>query len=194
MYKTSLLMVAALLHLTSAANAQQAFKTPNEAANALISAAREGSTKALVTVLGSGSEAILSSGDQVADAATRQKLVAAYEAKNHVIMESDSKAVMVVGNEDFPLPIPIVRKGGMWRFDAVAGTAEILFRRIGKNELAAIQACLAYVDAQYEYSEKDRTGVGVNTYAQRIISQPGKQDGLYWPTSQNEGPSPSAHS
>ena len=105
-------------------------------------------------------------------------------------MEGDNKAIMVIGPDDFPLPIPLVRKDGVWRFDTAAGREEILFRRIGKNELDAIQACLAYVDAQNEYAEKDRTGAGVNTYAQRIVSRPGKKDGLYWPTSQGEEPSP----
>ena len=88
------------------------------------------------------------------------------------------------------VPIPLVRKDGVWRFDTTAGRQEILARRIGKNELDAIQASLAYVDAQNDYAEKDRTGAGVNTYAQRIISQPGKKDGVYWPTSQGGEASP----
>ena len=104
-------------------------------------------------------------------------------------MEGDDTAIMVIGPDDFPVPIPLVRKGGEWRFDTAAGREEILFRRIGKNELDAIQACLAYVDAQNEYTEKDRTSAGVNAYAQRIVSRPGKKDGLYWPTSQGEDPS-----
>ena len=151
---------------------------------------RQATLKALDTVLGPDGDDIVSSGDEVADAATRQKFVAAYDAKHQIAMEGDNKAIMVIGQEDFPLPIPLVRKDGMWRFDTAAGREEILFRRIGKNELDAIQACLAYVDAQNEYAEKDRTGAGVKTYAQRIVSQPGKKDGLYWPTSQGEEPSP----
>jgi Protein of unknown function (DUF2950) len=184
------LMIGAILcSAASDAAAQQAFKTPDEAAGALVKAAEAGDRKALVTVLGPDGEDIVSSGDEVADAATREKFVAAYNAKHQITMEGD-KAVMVVGQEDFPLPIPIVRKDGMWRFDTAAGLDEILFRRIGKNELDAIQTSLAYVDAQNEYAEKDRTGAGINTYAQRIISQPGKKDGLYWPTSQGEEDSP----
>ena len=96
-------------------------------------------------------------------------------------MEGDNKAIMVIGQEDFPLPIPLVRKDGMWRFDTAAGREEILFRRIGSNELDAIQSCLAYVDAQNDYADKDRTGAGKGIYAQRIVSSPGKKDGLYWP-------------
>ena len=185
------LMIGALIYsAASVAAAQQAFKTPDEAASALVKAAKAGDMKALVTVLGPDGEDIVSSGDEVADQATREKFVAAYDAKNRINMEGDNKAVMIIGPEDFPLPIPILRKDGMWRFDTAAGRDEILFRRIGKNELDAIQASLAYVDAQNEYAEKDRTGAGINTYAQRIISQPGKKDGLYWPTSQGEEESP----
>lgn len=185
------LMIGALLCLpASAAIAQQAFKTPDDAASALVNAAKAGDMKALVTVLGPDGEDVVSSGDEVADAATREKFVAAYDAKHRITMEGDNKAILVVGQDDFPLPIPIVRKDGMWRFDTAEGLDEILFRRIGENELDAIQAALAYVDAQNEYADKDRTGAGVNTYAQRIISQPGKKDGLYWPTSQGDEPSP----
>src|SRR5262245_39574693 len=185
------LMIGALLcSAASVAAAQQAFKTPDEAASALVKAAKAGDMKALVTVLGPDGEDIVSSGDEVADQSTRERFVAAYDAKHKLDMEGDSKAIMVIGQEDFPLPIPIVRKDGMWRFDTAAGLDEILFRRIGENELDAIQAALAYVDAQNDYADKDRTGAGINTYAQRIISQPGKKDGLYWPTSQGEEPSP----
>ena len=183
-------VLALLCAAASAAVAQQAFKTPDEAAGALVRAAKAGDMKALVTVLGPDGEDIVSSGDEVADAATREKFVTAYDAKHQITMEGDNKAIIVIGQDDFPLPIPIVRKEGMWRFDTAAGRDEILFRRVGENELDAIQAALAYVDAQNEYAEKDRTGAGMNTYAQRIISQPERKDGLYWPTSQGEEPSP----
>jgi hypothetical protein len=186
----SVTVTALLCAGVSIASAQQAFKTPDEAASALASAAKTGDMKVLDTVLGPDGEDIVSSGDEVADAAIRQKFVAAYNAKHQIKMDGDTKAIMVIGPDDFPLPIPLVRQDGMWRFDTAAGREEILFRRIGKNELDAIQTCLAYADAQYEYSEKDRTGAGVKTYAQRIVSQAAKKDGLYWPTSQGEEPSP----
>jgi len=183
--------IAALLCTTaSIVSAQQDFKTPDEAASALASAAEAGDRKAIVTVLGPDGQDIVSSGDEVADAATRQKFVAAYDAKHQIAMEGDNKAILVIGQEDFPLPIPLVRKDWLWRFDTSAGREEILFRRIGRDELDAIQSCLAYVDAQNEYAERDRTAAGANTYAQRIISAPGKKDGLYWPTSQGEDASP----
>src|SRR5262245_28705790 len=122
------LTIAALLCTASAAGAQQAFKTPEEAAAALASAAKAGDMKALVTVLGPDGEDIVSSGDPVADAATRQRFVAAYDARHRIALEGDNKAILVVGQEDFPLPIPLVRKGESWRFDTVAGRQEILFR------------------------------------------------------------------
>ena len=141
-------------------------------------------------MLGPGGKEIASSGDEVADAATRESFVAAYDEKHAITMDGENKAIMVVGSLDFPVPIPIVRKEGMWRFDTAAAREEILDRRIGRNELNAIQVCLAYVDAQDEYAEKDRTGAGINTYAQRIVSRPGKNDCLYWQTSQGEEASP----
>ena len=182
------LMIAALLCGT--ANAQQAFKTPDEAASALAGAAKAGDPKAIVTVLGPDGADIVSSGDPVADATTREKFVAAYDAKHQITMEGDNKAIVVIGQEDFPLPIPLVRKDGTWRFDTAAGREEILFRRIGKNELDAIQSSLAYVDAQNDYADKDRTGAGKGIYAQRIVSSAGKKDGLYWPDAQNNDASP----
>ena len=185
------LMLAAIFCVTaSTTNAQQSFKTPDEAASALVDAAKTGDVKLLTKVLGPDGEDIVSSGDPVADAATREKFTAAYDAKHQIKAEGDSKATIIIGQQDYPLPIPLVRKDGQWRFDTAAGREEILLRRIGRNELDAIQSCLAYVDAQNEYAEKDRTGSGMNTYAQRIVSSPGKKDGLYWPTAPGEEPSP----
>jgi hypothetical protein len=192
MTRSLILMTIAALFWTAAfaANAQQSFKSADDAASALVTAAKGGDPKAIVAVLGPDGDDIVSSGDEVADAASRGKFVAAYEAKHWIEMDGDSKAAMVIGQDDFPLPIPLIRKDGMWQFDTSAGREEILARRIGKNELDTIQACLAYVDAQNDYADKDRTGAGANTYAQHIVSQPGKKDGLYWPTSLSEEPSP----
>jgi Protein of unknown function (DUF2950) len=184
----SLTAAVLILAMASAASAQQSYKTAEEAAEALVNAARSGDRKAILTVLGRHGADILSSGDAVADAATRQRFLAAYDAKHQVAMEGDSKAIMVVGNDDFPFPIPLVRRDGTWRFDTAAGREEILYRRIGRNELSAIQTCLAYIDAQQEYAEKGVAGNGV--YAQRFVSRPGKKDGLYWPAQSGEDESP----
>jgi DUF2950 family protein len=174
--------------MVSVANAQLSFKTAEEAADALVSAARAGDRKGLVTVLGRDGADIVSSGDPVADASARNRVVEAYDAKHQVVMEGADKAVLIMGREDWPFPIPLVRKDGTWRFDTAAGREEILYRRIGRNELDAIETCLAYVDAQQEYAERGVAGNGV--YAQRIVSRPGKKDGLYWPAQSSADESP----
>jgi hypothetical protein len=184
--------IAAIVVLASAsaANAQQPFKSPEDAAGALVSAIKDDWPKGAVAVLGADGADIVSSGDKVADETMRQKFLAAYDAKHQVTKQGDDKAVMIIGNEDFPFPIPLTRKGAAWQFDTAAGRLEILYRRIGRNELSAIQACLAYVDAQNEYADKNRTsGVGA-AYAQRIVSHPRKKDGLYWPAAPGEEASP----
>lgn len=186
----ALLFAAGLsVALTSGAFAQKPFKTPQEAADALVAAARAGDQKAIVSVLGSGGTDIASSGDPVADEQGRKAFVTGYDAKHSIATQGD-RAVIVIGTEDWPFPIPIVQKDGNWRFDTVAGREEILARRIGRNELSAIQAALAYVDAQDEYAEISRKATGSAAYAQRIISNPGKKDGLYWPSAQGEPDSP----
>ncbi len=183
-------LTAAVFALTiaSVANAQQSFKTAEEAVDALVSAARTGDRKGVLTVLGRDGADIVSSGDAIADASARNRVVEAYDAKHQVVMEGTDKAVLIIGREDWPFPIPLVRKDSTWRFDTTAGREEILYRRIGRNELSAIQACLAYVDAQQEYAERGVAGNGV--YAQRIVSQPGNKDGLYWPAQSSEDESP----
>jgi len=183
------LAVAAIALLTIATGAfAQEYKTPEEAVTALINAAKAADRPALMRVLGPGSAEIVSSGDEVADASARKIVVEAYNIKHQVVMDGDNKAILVIGNLEWPFPIPLVRKDGTWRFDTAAGREEILFRRIGRNELNAIQASLAYVDAQNDYAEKGIAGNGV--YAQRIVSQPGKKDGLYWPAQSGEDESP----
>jgi Protein of unknown function (DUF2950) len=177
-----------LLVTTTVASAQQRFNTPDEAVAALVTASKSEDRATVIRVLGPDSRDIVSSGDSVADAAARKRVLEAYDAKHQVVMEGDDKAVLVIGNEEWPFPIPLVRADGSWHFDTAAGRDEILFRRIGRNELRAIQTCLAYVDAQDEYAEKGIAGNGV--YAQRVVSQPGKKDGLYWPVQSGEEESP----
>jgi len=179
---------AAFVIFATGAIAQERYKTPNEAVAALIAASKAADRPALMRVLGPGSAEIVSSGDDVADAAGRKRVLDAYDIKHQVVAEGADKAVLVIGNEDWPFPIPLVRKDGGWQFDTAAGRDEILHRRVGRNELSTIQAALAYVDAQHEYAEKSVGGNGV--YAQRIVSQPGKKDGLYWPAQSGEDDSP----
>jgi hypothetical protein len=183
-------LTAAVLTLAmgSAASAQQSFKTAEEAADALVSAARAGDRKGMLTILGKDGADIVSSGDSVADASARNRVIEDYDTKHQVVMEGTDRALLIIGREDWPFPIPLVRKDNTWEFDTAAGREEILYRRIGRNELSAIQACLAYVDAQQEYAEQGVAGNGV--YAQRIVSQPGKRDGLYWPAQSSGDESP----
>jgi hypothetical protein len=113
-----------------------------------------------------------------------------YEEKSELTREGDEKAVLEVGKDGWPFPIPIVKVAGAWRFDTKEGKQEILNRRIGKNELSAIQACLAYFDAQRDYASKGGDGKGLPEYAQKFFSEPGKKDGLYWEAKEGEAQSP----
>jgi len=173
-----------------AASAQKVFDSPEDATKALVAAMRIDDPRAIYAILGPGSEPLINTGDKVADAAERAQFVAASEQSTRIDREGDSKATFLVGGNNFPFPFPLVRTAAGWRFDAKGGAEEIVNRRIGGNELAAIQVCLAYVDAQREYSLVDRNHDGLVEYAQKLVSTPGKQDGLYWPASGNAPESP----
>jgi len=179
LFAAGLTFAGALCLAAPESQAQQAFPTPDEAASALAAAVKSGARRDMLRVLGSNGEDIISSGDDVADAESRERFTTAYDARHSVKLDGD-KATVIIGNDDFSFPIPLVKKKGGWEFDTAAGRLEILYRRIGRNELDAIQTSLAFVDAQNEYAEKDR-GQGAGVYAQRIVSSPGKKDGLYWP-------------
>jgi hypothetical protein len=180
----------ALLATAPLAHAQQDYKRPQDAATALVATAKSDDSKAALTVLGRDGEEILFSGDKVADERARARFVASYDAK-HSIKIDGNRATLIIGDNDYPFPIPLVRiKSGLWTFDANEGRTEILARRIGRNELNTIQVCLAYVDAQNDYALKDRTGAGAGIYAQRFVSAEGKKDGLYWPSAQGGEESP----
>jgi Protein of unknown function (DUF2950) len=187
---TSLTAAIFIAASASVAMAQEDYQTPQAAVDALVATAKSGDQKAALVVLGRDGEDIISSGDKVSDDAVRARFVASYDAKHQITMDGDSKATLVIGDNDYPVPIPLERnKNGTWSFDTDAGRREILYRRIGHNELSAIQTCLAYFDAQNDYAAKDR-GAGAGVYAQRFISAPGKKDGLYWPAAQGEEESP----
>lgn len=162
--------------------AQKVFETPQQAADALIQAADPYDVPALTQILGPQGVDLVSSDDP-----THDKNIAAAFAKKaqekqavNIDPKNPARATLVVGSDDWPLPIPIVRSNGKWHFDTKAGRQEILFRRIGSNELDAIQICHGYVEAQYEYASEKHDGAEVNQYAQRVISTPGKHDGLVW--------------
>ena len=161
---------------------QKEFDTPKQAADALIQAAETFDVAGAKEILGPDSEDIISSEDPVMDRNRAQAFAA--KAKEKASIEMDKKnsnhAILLVGNDNFPLPIPIVKQKGKWSFDTKVGREEILNRRIGANELNAIQICRGFVEAQKEYAEEKHDDSKVNQYAQHILSTPGKHDGLAW--------------
>lgn len=169
---------------------QTSFATAEVAAKALYDAVKADDLKAIYAVLGPGSGPVIYSGDKVADNATREDLVTAWDKSLKIEREGDVKATLLIGPNDTPFPFPLVKDAKGWRFDAKAGAEEVINRRIGANELAAMKMCLAVADAQREYAEVDRDGNGLIEYATKFISSPGKRDGLYWPTKAGEPESP----
>lgn len=170
--------IMALALLGSASQAQQSYKTPEDAAAALAAAVKSGPGD-ILKVLGRAAEDIVSSGDEVADVDIRQRFTSMYDSRHGIKAEGNKTATLMLGPDDFPFPIPLVNTKSGWEFDTDEGRIEVLRRRIGRNELDAIQTALAYVDAQNDYADKDR-GEGAGVYAQRIVSSPGKKDGLFW--------------
>jgi hypothetical protein len=163
-------------------SAQKVFATPTQAADALVQAAETYDLSTLERILGPDSEDLLSSQDPVRDKNTAAEFAAKARQKSEVNVDpTDAKrAVLLVGDDGWPLPVPIVQRGGSWLFDTKAGRQEMLFRRIGSNELDAIEICRGYVDAQHEYAMQKHDDAEVNQYAQRIISTAGRHDGLVW--------------
>ena len=159
------------------------FDTPQQAADALIAAAEKFDVGTLVDIFGWGGEDIVLTGEYAQDRKRAADFAAQAREKRSVSVDpkSGSRAFLLVGDQDWPFPVPIVKQGGgRWSFDAKAGRQELEYRRIGGNELDAIAICRGYVEAQYDYAFQKREGYDVNQYAQRIISSPGKQDGLAW--------------
>ncbi len=175
--------------MPAAGAAQRSFASPEQAMTALVDAIKAEDGKALLDILGPEGRSLVYSGDQVADRSAMQRFATEYD-RAHRLQAGGGKVILYVGQDDYPLPIPVVPDGTVWRFDTRAGKEEILNRRIGKNELDAIQVCLAYVDAQREYYSEDRNADGLREYATRFASSAGKRDGLFWQTKPGEKPSP----
>ncbi len=162
---------------------------PEEAVKAWITAIKANDDKEVLTIFGPEAKDLIFSGDPVSDKERREKVIAAYDKKNSLVKEGD-KMVIIIGENDWPFPIPLLKKGDQWFFDTKAGKEEILNRQIGKNELDTIQTMLAVVDAQREYAMTDHDGDGLIEYAEKAWSDPGKKNGLYWETKEGEEPSP----
>jgi len=169
---------------------QKSFHSPEEAVASLVTAVRAHDLSEMLAILGPGSKELISSGDEASDRTGREKFLKAYHEKNTLQRKSADTMILCVGTDNWPMPIPIVKKGSTWGFDTQKGRREILNRRIGRNELHVLEVLHAYVDAQHEYATKDCGGGGKVEFAQRLISTEGKHDGLYWEAKEGEEESP----
>ena len=184
------LAVGVLFAASVAHAAQRTFASPEEAADALARAAKAHDSAAMLGILGPQAEKAIRSPDKVADRARAEQFAATYEQKHAIVRDGDSRANLTLGNDDFPFAFPLVKTADRWRFDTEAGVDELNARRIGENELSVINVMLAIVDAQHDYASADRNRDGVREYARKFASSPGKMDGLYWPTTAGQPPSP----
>jgi len=166
--------------LTQAASGQKTFSKSSEAVQALVAAARSGDQAQLLTVLGPNGKDLIDSGDPVADKKAIEGFVKMYDTKHSMSVPAPGYKTLIVGANDWPLPIPLMRDGTSWYFDSAQGLDEIVNRRIGENELGAIAVCEGYYRAQKEYAAKGHDGMPAKLYAQKFASDPGKQNGLYW--------------
>lgn len=191
-----LLLMAFFWLLTSmplaaqAVSGQKTFSSPAEAVKALIEAARSGDPEQLLPLFGPQAKDLVSSGDPVADKQGLARFVKAFDEKHSLTVEAQGFELLQVGQKDWPLPFPIVRDGTAWYFDSSRGEEEVINRRIGRNELGAIGVCEGYVQSQKEYASIGHDGNPSGIYAQRLLSDPGKQNGLYWAVSSGEPQSP----
>ena len=171
----------------------QRFDSPQGAVAALVEAVRSDKLRQLRGILGPGAERLLHSGDAAEDALGRRKFIAAFDEAHSIVLQGsdESQAELQIGRAAWPLPIPLARDAdGRWHFNAAAGAAEVLARRIGQNELSAMQVCLAIVDAEREYAMRHAAPTAPGEYTRRFRSSPGQHDGLYWPTPPGAEPSP----
>jgi Protein of unknown function (DUF2950) len=180
--------LAASIAAAASTNQQTHFATPDKAVEAIVAASRDDSEPRLLAILGTAGGELIHSGDPVADRQGRQDFVTAYTQGHRIELKGQGRAELIVGKEQWPLPIPLVREADGWRFDTAAGKEEILNRRIGRNELKVIEVCREYVRAQREYASLKIGGQRV--FAQKFTSTRDQRDGLYWPARPGERPSP----
>jgi hypothetical protein len=169
---------------------QQTFDSCGQASSAFIAALQSDGPEALLKILGPNGKDIAASGDDIADKNRRAEIAKKYQQMHRLVMEPDGTTTLYLGAENWPMPIPLVHKGPVWYFDTAAGKQTILYRRIGKHELAVIQVCLELVDAQKEYYGAAHDGNAANRYAERFFSDPDKHNGLYWKAASGELESP----
>ncbi len=169
---------------------QETFATPGQAGAALIAATRANDRQRLLAIFGADGARLIDSGDPVSDREARNRFVAAYDIDHRIESANHGRATLVVGTQQWPFPIPLIRATAGWFFDTDAGEQEILDRRIGRNERRVIDVCRAFVEAENEYADRHPSGFGHREYAQHFMSRPGTRDGLYWPVSVGEPESP----
>ena len=169
---------------------QKVFGSPEEAMKTLVETVKAGDTKGMMAVLGPEGEDIIDSGDKVQDRNAQDRFVKACQERVDYVKEKEDRVSVIIGNDNWPFPIPIMKRGEGWVFDTKAGREEMLNRRIGRNELSTIQVCLGYVEAQREYASTDREQDGIIQYAQKVLSDPYRRNGLYWEAGEGELPSP----
>jgi len=176
-----LAILAASASSSWSAESQKTFSTPKDALAAVVQACADNDTNALLSVFGAEGKDIVESGDPSDDKDRRAEFVVLTKQKTKFIQDpaNPDKMILSIGKEDWPFPIPLVRRNGLWSFDSAEGRQEILARRIGSNEMSGIEICRGFVEAQFEYAQ-DHKKNGIPEYARQIVSSPGKQDGLYW--------------
>ena len=180
----------ALPYAYGQADGQKTFSSSKEAVDGFIQAVRDRNTSTVLAILGPGTEEIVSSSDPVADRTARDRFLSRYDAKHSLAKSAPDELSLNIGTDDWPFPIPLVHANNKWYWDGAAGKEEILYRRIGANELAAINVCKGIVAAQHDYAAVGHDGLSAGVYAQRVKSEAGKQNGLYWEVSEGENPSP----
>ena len=174
----------------SAPKPQRNFASAEEAVSAFVAALRDHKEADLRAILGPEGDRVINSGDRYADRELHQRFVALYDEKHTIDQTNPGRAELDVGSNDWPMPIPLVENNGRWAFDTKAGVQTIIDRRIGRNELSAIQTLLACVDAQHDYFDRTKQANGRGEYAVRLVSTPGRRDGLYWQAADGEAESP----
>ncbi|MBS0189456.1 MAG: DUF2950 domain-containing protein [Planctomycetes bacterium] len=167
-----------------------AFATPQAAVDATVAAIRADNTEELSSILGVNAREVLSSGDDVADRSNAQAFLRKYDQSHRLVASDDGSMILEVGDDNWPMPFPIVKTDDGWRLDTAAGLEEVIARRVGRNELDCIQTCLAIADAQSDYQMMDPDGQMPPAFASKFMSDPGTKNGLYWPVSEGGSPSP----
>lgn len=190
LFAVALVAVAPLLAARADAPTQTRFARPEDAMKALVTAVRADDRAKVIAILGPGSEDLISSGDPVDDKAQGRRFVQRASERTRFETLESGQLIAHIGKDDWPFSFPLAKDGEQWRFDTTAGGEELLNRRIGRNELRAVAACRAYVDAQYKYASRGRDGDGKRAYAQKLRSTPGKHDGLFWEDVSGKDPSP----